>query len=275
MSKLATPFIIIVLVLSIVALVLGIQLFDQREILKGRTKRLENAAAEFAKSIHYDDFNATQLKDYAQRLTPLNQLAAQGANRWDELPDTKLDLENTKADLTSTRETLAATEEKLVATEAQVVDLTSQLESKEVELAQANTQIEQLEVEKEDLNAQLADTQSQLDNARSEATDLKDEIASLNQTIEDMSRELGELPEKVAPKGLTGKILFINPYWNFVVLDIGRDDGLSPNVEMLVHRKDKLIGKVRISSADDKMAIAEILADWEVMPPKEGDHVLF
>ncbi|MGD9874756.1 MAG: hypothetical protein AB7T27_10900 [Kiritimatiellia bacterium] len=275
MSKLATPFIIIVLVLSIVALVLGIQLFNQREILKGRTQRLETAAGEFAKSIHYDDFNVALLKDYEQMMTPLNQLSAQGANRWDELQDTKLDLENTKAELTSTQEKLAATEEKLVATEAQVVDLTGQLESKEVELAQANTQIEQLEVEKEDLNTQLADTQTQLENAKSEATDLKDEIASLNQTIEDMSRELGELPDKPAPRGLTGKILFLNPYWNFVVLDIGRDDGLNPNVEMLVHRKDKLIGKVRISAADDKMAIAEILTDWEVTPVKEGDYVLY
>jgi hypothetical protein len=59
------------------------------------------------------------------------------------------------------------------------------------------------------------------------------------------------------------------------VLDIGSDSGLVRDAQMLVHRADKLIGKVRITNVQKSMAIAEIMMDWEQSPVREGDYVLY
>ncbi len=75
-------------------------------------------------------------------------------------------------------------------------------------------------------------------------------------------------------KGLFGKVLIVNPEWNFVVLDIGSERGLVPAAEMLVHRSDRLIGRVRITSVDEEMAVAEIMGDWEERTIRSGDLVI-
>ena len=59
------------------------------------------------------------------------------------------------------------------------------------------------------------------------------------------------------------------------VIDLGSDDGLVPNAEMLIHRKDALVGKVTISGIARNMAIAELQPDWVQASVKEGDYVVF
>ena len=51
MGKLLRVLIIVLLVLSVVSLVLGIMLFNKREILKGRTQKLEEAVKQIASTI--------------------------------------------------------------------------------------------------------------------------------------------------------------------------------------------------------------------------------
>ena len=51
MAKLLKVLVIILLILSIVALSLGSMLFMKREILKGRTRKLENAVMALATTI--------------------------------------------------------------------------------------------------------------------------------------------------------------------------------------------------------------------------------
>ena len=55
------PLVILQLLISIGALVLGILLFGQREVLKKRTQNLEKGAADFAESIRFEEFNQDAL----------------------------------------------------------------------------------------------------------------------------------------------------------------------------------------------------------------------
>jgi hypothetical protein len=80
---------------------------------------------------------------------------------------------------------------------------------------------------------------------------------------------------KPPPTGLTGRILVVNPDWNFVVLDVGSEAGLGTQTELIVYRTDQLVGRVRVSSVQNQTAVAEILQDWQQQPLREGDHVLF
>ena len=112
---------------------------------------------------------------------------------------------------------------------------------------------------------------NQLVKAEEEMRDLQDQVATLDKIV----KETTPTGNRPLPLGLTGKITVVNSDWNFVVLDIGSESGLVRDAQMLVHRADKLIGKVRISNVQKDMAIAEIMTDWEQSPIREGDYVLY
>jgi len=273
MGKLLKPLVIVMLVLSIVSLILGVMLFNKREMLKGRTQKLENAVEKVAQNIRYEDFNKDEIKLYGKMDTPLNQLAVKADIQYEDLQQTRSDLENTKADLARTVNELDGVKRELVDSKEKVEDLETEVENKAVELAQANTEIGQLEDDKGELQVQLDGLSDKLMQAEDVRRDLEDQIVTLEQAIDRI--DVAEMPSAKKLKGLTGKVLFVNPYWNFVILDIGSETGLVPDAQMLVHRDDRLIGKVNISSVEENMAVAEIVNDWEQVPIREGDYVLF
>ena len=93
--------------------------------------------------------------------------------------------------------------------------------------------------------------------------------------IKDLNAQLGHIYP--IPKGTTGSILAVSQDWKFVILDIGRDNGLWPAAEMLIHRGTNLLGRVRVGIVHKKIAIADILTDY-TMPGaviREGDRVLY
>lgn len=276
MAKLLKPMVIVLLLLSIASLVLGVMLFNQREIIKGRTQRLEEATASFAQSIHFPDHSPEQLKDYDRMQLALNRLNVYAANQYQELQDTKQDLANTKLDLEQTRDELRVTQNKLTAAEQQIVSLEDRLTEREAELARANQEIAQLNSDKVALQSTIADLEVQIATAEEVKRELQDELAVAEETIVELEGILNKdsPTASTTPIGLSGTIMVVNPDWNFVVLNIGSEQGLSINTEMLVHREDTLVGRVRVSKVERDLAVAEIMTDWQQSPLKEGDHVL-
>ena len=274
MAKALRVLIIVLLVLSVVSLVLGIVLFSQRGDIKTRTQTLEQATVKFAQGIRYDKLNPEQLKDPAAMDAALSQVAVAADIQFTELQDTKQDLATARQDLETAKLDLANTKTELEGAKAQVVEMTDKVAQKDAELAQSNGRITQLEQDKASLQVQIDDLNNQMVKAEEDTRDLKDQVATLDKIIKDMEREQGSQNVRIAP-GTSGHILVVNPDWNFVILDIGAESGLVPTAEMLVHRSDSLVGKVRISSVKENMAIAEIVTDWEKAPIQEGDRVLF
>lgn len=84
----------------------------------------------------------------------------------------------------------------------------------------------------------------------------------------------GEKVKVELPIGLKGKVLAVDPKYDFVVLNIGEDDGVLERGEMLVNRSGKLVAKVRILSVQAKRAVANVLPDWKQADVMEGDLVL-
>jgi hypothetical protein len=101
-----------------------------------------------------------------------------------------------------------------------------------------------------------------------EITRLKNELARYKGTDE---------PDIVLPPGTKGTVIAVDPKYDFVVLNIGGNQGVLENAKMLVARNGKLVGKVKITSVEPNRSIANVLPDWKqdengVM---EGDQVIF
>jgi septal ring factor EnvC (AmiA/AmiB activator) len=275
MAKALKPLIIVVLVLSLVSLILGIQLFSKREALKGRADKSAEAFAAIAQKLHFADFDAARLANYSEMDGELNKLATAADNTYEELQNRIADLEARTAERDQARTDLASTRKQLEQKEEEVTTLSQKMEVKDRELDEARGKNEQLEEEKQGLQAQINDLNDKIAQAEDNNRDLQDQIVTLEQTLQQIEGQLGDTAALGIPKGLSGKILVANRDWNFVILDLGSEDKLAPNAEMLVHRNDKLVGKIKISAVSKTLSIGEIVNDWEQTSLKEGDLVVY
>jgi hypothetical protein len=76
------------------------------------------------------------------------------------------------------------------------------------------------------------------------------------------------------PASLKGKVLVADPKWNFVVLNVGEDQGVLERGELLVNRNGRLVAKVVVRSVQKDRCIANVLPGWELGEVMEGDLVI-
>jgi hypothetical protein len=197
-------------------------------------------------------------------------------------------------------------------TKKNLKDTTAKLDKTEKELAQtksdldaANGKVADLTKKSDDLTAKLDKTTSERDDAQAKLQQwsglpdpplIRGIIADLEKTRKAKEVVVSEnklLVAKVTewenrwhnffhddtavllPTGLRGKIIAVDPKYDFVVLNIGEDQGVKERGEMMVDRDGKLLGKVRIKSVSKDRCVANILANWKRGEVMEGDEVLY
>jgi len=72
----------------------------------------------------------------------------------------------------------------------------------------------------------------------------------------------------------TGKVLEVNADYDFVVVDLGSNDGAVLRGEMLVNRDGKLVAKVRFSRVEETQSVANVMSEWKQTDVQVGDLVL-
>lgn len=284
MGKLLRPTIIIVLLLSIGSLTLGILLFNQRELLKGRTQKHAEAAMALSRQLTAERepfiesidrrLNLDNLLDYEQMDGELRTLSAIATTRLESLFDTASDLKDTRDELAETLDELARTRQELQDARREIARLEGVVAERERELQIANERIDTLEFEKTSLEEEIDGLNDQLRDLQIAKEDLEAENRSLELRIARLLPQT-ELGPTDTPEGLGGKVLLVNSDWNFIVIDLGSDDELAPLTRMLVHRDNHLVGRVRATAVEENLAICEIDRDFEKMPIEVGDKVFY
>ena len=217
--------------------------------------------------IKFYDFSVQSIMDYGSMQGPLRNLAAAGAEVWQELQDTKEELEQTKEELRVTKLELAATKAELSDARDQIDTLTQELNETRADLDRAQNQVT-------DLESQVATLRNELDALNERVLAVEDERDEWMSRYESCDAELKACMKEGIGKDVVGQILLVNPEWNFVVIDIGKDRGLAPPAEMLVHRDDNLVGRIRLSTVLDEMSVGEIMGEWEQRAVRTGDYVI-
>lgn len=91
----------------------------------------------------------------------------------------------------------------------------------------------------------------------------------------DLDRYKGVQSEIPLPAGLKGKVVAVDPKFDFVVLNLGRKDGLLEHGKLIVNREGRLVGKVEITRINESTAVANVLPEWKQADLLEGDEVLY
>lgn len=193
-----------------------------------------------------------------------------------ELKKTSADLAQTQSELADTKSDLAKSEARADAQTKRADDLSTKLTKTTADLQEASDQVAAYkasgltpdEVVKLDKN---------LKAAQMEIAGLKGENGVLSRNLEHTRARLAiyEGPENYVKlrSDLKGTILVVDPKWDFVVLNIGDEQGAIQDGEMLVSREGKLVAKVVIRSVQKGRCIANIVPGWKLGEVIEGDVV--
>jgi multidrug efflux pump subunit AcrA (membrane-fusion protein) len=120
------------------------------------------------------------------------------------------------------------------------------------------------------LNRLYKDAQEALEVAAEEKLVLQRTVSRLQARL---ARYEGTNPVVTLRADLRGKILVVDPKWDFVVLNIGQDQGVLDNGELLVSRGGKLVAKIIVRSMEKDRCIANIVPGWKLGEVIEGDEV--
>jgi cell shape-determining protein MreC len=117
-----------------------------------------------------------------------------------------------------------------------------------------------------------------------EVADARDTFAEeakmLSQRAEDLARRLARYegpqePQVELPVGLVGRVVAVDPRYDFVVLDIGAEDGVKEDGQMLVNRNGQLVARVQVTRVEQNRSIANVLPQWKQDDVMEGDVVFY
>ena len=288
MSKLLKPLVILVLLVAIAALVVQFLLFGQREVVKQRTQKLENGIERVVKTLKDAPLlsdetkgainfskaklavkDAESLGQIDTQLNTANKAAEIVIQGWDATND---DLEQTRSDLEQTRAELERTKDELDAAKTTIARQSAEIGEKNQQIAALNDTISGLEEEKASLEVQIQDKEDAIAQLEGEKAGLEEEKAMLEAQLEKCS--IAQDSSRSLPPGTVGKVVFVNDAWQFVIVDLGANQGAVAGAELMVHRGDQYLGKVRLTAVRENVSVAEIISG-KAGQIKENDDVLF
>ncbi|HXC97849.1 MAG TPA: hypothetical protein VN048_00820 [Verrucomicrobiae bacterium] len=160
-------------------------------------------------------------------------------------------LASTKDTLKKTQEDLDGAKDKLAAWDALGIPI---IQAREILNSLKKVQDDEvaLQTEKDIIYGKCVKLQAELDDIR------------------------GVNPDPDMPEGMRGKVLAVDPRYDFVVLDIGQKDGAVMNGKLLVNRNGKLVAKLKITQdIQANRCIANVVPGWKLSDIMEGDEVFY
>ncbi len=70
-----------------------------------------------------------------------------------------------------------------------------------------------------------------------------------------------------------GQVVVINREYDFIVMNLGKNDGLSIGQEFKIVRDNEVIGRVRVEKVYDELSAAALLPNSQKNSIREGDLV--
>ena len=257
--------------LAVVALALSIFLFFQNQ-------REHNIRLEKERQVA----NLIQERDQLQiQITTLETAKSKVEA---ELDRTKQDLMQAKAQADHSQQELSRSiDEK----KGEMGKLQQAMDQMMKELAQARSERQDLSGKVAKLTSDREDLQKQLEDAHQQHQMLQ---AKLNEAVHVPTVQLDKVtvssaeqepaplmsamqPRPIASSVLAGQVLVVNRDYDFVVVDLGKNQGLSMGQEFKIVRGDEVLGRVKIEKVYDDLSAAAMLADTKKEAIREGDSV--
>jgi uncharacterized phage infection (PIP) family protein YhgE len=208
--------------------------------------------------------------------------------------------------LTQTQATLATTKQNLATTQKNLADTQHQLADAQAARKKAEDTAAAQTKKADDLSAQLTKATQDRDAAQADLAAYKatgkspqevlqlmalikqdeDTIAAINDEKKVLTRNLARVQNQLNEllgnenyvvklrADLKGQVVVVDPKWDFVVLNIGDEQGVLMDGELLVSRNGKLVAKVIVRDVEKDRCVAIVMPGWKLGEIFEGDEVI-
>ncbi|MBL9136660.1 MAG: hypothetical protein JNK85_12360 [Verrucomicrobiales bacterium] len=180
--------------------------------------------------------------------------------------------------------------DELDGTKQELTAATTQLNETQGKLAKTASELEETKVTRDVAQRELARWKAlnispdQIASLQTEAQKLQGQRDAYAEEKKVMGREIARLTDELSVyKGTStevlmpdvrGKVTSVDGKFQFVMLDIGTDNGIKQNGKMIITRGDNLVAKVQIVRVDSRSAIANLLPEWAKGEVQAGDLVM-
>ncbi len=209
----------------------------------------------------------------------------------------------TEEELGRARKDLSRTEDKLQEALGTQEKLSRSMEEREREISELKKTLEEAQAASQKAGEQAAKVEADRQTMQQQLADLQRIKQDLEVKIADISKPSVEL-EKVmvtgeptvpaapaAPSAPTpalaslaaavssgkklpdGQVVVINREYDFIVMNLGRNHGLSVGQEFQIVRDNQVLGHVKVEKVYDELSAAAILPDSQKNNIREGDAV--
>lgn len=220
----------------------------------------------------------------------------------DKLAATLKDKRRIEKEIEDSKKAAQEAEAKVSGLQADVEKITQQIEEEKqknktmaLDLADKKQALETLEKEigkekkeKLSISKKLEDLQFDYEKAKKEVTRIKNEKLMLEDRIADLKEKSVDLdkivvspqakaakePEKPARELLRGRVLVVNKEYNFIVIDLGQNDGVEKGIVIEIRAGTELLGKAEIDKVYETMSSAAFLPGVNVNFIKKGNLVV-
>jgi hypothetical protein len=155
----------------------------------------------------------------------------------------------------------------------------AQLKKKEIDLALneigANT-VEELEKNVQAQKDTLANRQNEQQEVMGDMEDKNKEVVMVEDGVRELQRMRVEQAKNVALNGLEATVIAVNRDWGFVMVNVGKALGVSPETSLLIKRGGERIARMRITDLSDEVLMAEVIEGSvsEGVSVSPGDQVI-
>jgi predicted RNase H-like nuclease (RuvC/YqgF family) len=171
--------------------------------------------------------------------------------------------------------------------------LSRSVEDREREIGRLTKEMDQIRSERDRISAKLSDLQSERDTVQRQVAELEKAKGELESKVMELSggqplvelekvRVSGEslpsaagtvVPASTALGPSQGQVVVINREYDFIVMNLGKNQGLTVGQEFDVVRGEEILGRVKVEKVYDELSAAAILPDSRKDQIREGDTV--
>lgn len=194
------------------------------------------------------------------------------------LADTKKELAQTKELLAAANKTIEEQKMQIEGLERDIMNLKAEIEGNKMKITDLEMKVADAEMRYAQLQKDLTDPERRKNNPemvaiKKEIDDLtkeRDELKAVQVTLTQQKKGLEEnlvaantkvkhYETPVTQAGLTGRVVNVNPGWNFVVIDKGDRQGVTVNAPLFVMRGGQMVARLKVTSVEPRTAIADIV----------------
>lgn len=217
----------------------------------------------------------------------------------DKLAATLKDKRRIEKEIETSKKAAQAAEARVSILQADVKKITEQIEEektkskamaldfakKKQEAEKLKEEIDQEKKEKLIISRKLEDLQFDYEKIKKEVTKARNEKLTLERKMEELKEKSIDLDKiVVSPQAslrqepvkelLRGRVLVVNKEYNFVVVDLGQNDGVMKGLEFEIREGTELLAKAEIDKVYETMSSATVLSGGKINFIKKGNLVI-